>query len=142
MPVFPGDIAAWKKSVERRLTALATAAFKGPKPTAWVTPALQAGWTNGASGFVALRYRKQSFDVVHLLGIIQNTSGSSKAAGSLVFTLPAGYRPTASFRSTAAISSPLAIGAVLVASTGNVTNDLVAVANNLFWAIDVAFPTT
>ena len=50
---------------------------------------LQTGWSNYGGGFVPLSYYKDLSGIVHLVGLVNRTGGSS-----LVFTLPAGFRPS------------------------------------------------
>ncbi|HWT40630.1 MAG TPA: hypothetical protein VN081_05200 [Dongiaceae bacterium] len=74
------------------------------KPTTadFVTPTLAAGWgpwdtgaipTTTTSQWRTARYVVDAAGVVHLSGLVKNTSGANKVAGALIFTLPAGLRP-------------------------------------------------
>jgi hypothetical protein len=58
----------------------------------WTAPSLQSGWNNGGGGNQTAGFRKDNSGRVWLRGFI---SGGQTAAGTLLFTLPAGYRPTA-----------------------------------------------
>lgn len=58
----------------------------------WQTPTLQAGWIpyDGGAFFATPQYAKGSDNIVRLKGIVK--SGAT-ADGTVIFTLPAGYRP-------------------------------------------------
>lgn len=67
-----------------------------PAPEAWHVvgsagePAFENGWANYADGYAVAQFRKDALGDVHLRGgVTQPTDGS----GSVVFTLPPGYRP-------------------------------------------------
>lgn len=61
----------------------------GASPGAWTAVSFQNSWANFASGFHNVEYRKVG-DIVYLRGMAK-----SGASGSVVFTLPSGFRPTA-----------------------------------------------
>lgn len=70
----------------RRSTAAALAdARKG----AWVAPTLNAPWTNFGDVFAAAGYRKDGIRV-QLRGVVKGGAG-----GTVVFVLPAAFRPSA-----------------------------------------------
>lgn len=52
-------------------------------------PTLINGWTQFGTDLLGVRYWKDSFGVVHLMGVAQG----SASTGDVVFTLPAEYRP-------------------------------------------------
>jgi hypothetical protein len=56
---------------------------------AWIMPTLLNGVTNYAGGLTPVCYYKNDFNTVCLNGI-----SSSVAAGTIIFTLPVGYRPS------------------------------------------------
>lgn len=61
------------------------------KVEAWQSPTLLNGWVNyNTSSFNPAGYFKDSFGVVHLRGLIKD---GSVTAGTVLFNLPAGYRP-------------------------------------------------
>lgn len=70
----------------RRSTAAAIADLR---LGAWQTPALNAPWTNYGDAFAKAGYRKDG-NRVQLRGLVKSGSGSS-----IVFLLPAGFRPLA-----------------------------------------------
>lgn len=51
-------------------------------------PAFSGAWVNYGSGYEAAGYYKDPWGRVHLCGVVR-----SGAAGSVIFTLPGGYRP-------------------------------------------------
>jgi hypothetical protein len=57
---------------------------------AWIEPTLLNGWVNFGSGNAIANYMKDEFGVVHLRGLIK--SGTT-TAGTVLLTLPLGYRP-------------------------------------------------
>ncbi|MBD1857702.1 MULTISPECIES: hypothetical protein [Leptolyngbya] len=61
----------------------------------WQTAALINGWTSSTgAGFPAIGYRKLTTGTVSLQGVVTKTSPTS----SVIFNLPAGYRPAAAQR--------------------------------------------
>lgn len=56
----------------------------------WVVPTLLNGWINLGSGFSAAGYRKETSGIVRLTGLIKD---GVYASGTVIFTLPLGYRP-------------------------------------------------
>lgn len=77
-------------------------------------PTLLNSWVNLGSGYTNAGYWKDPFGVVHLTGRVQ-----SGAVPSVIFILPAGYRPAADH--VFATQSAGAFGALTVDSAGNVT---------------------
>lgn len=59
-------------------------------PSAWVAPALSAGWVNVGSGYVPAGYRKLG-DEVLIRGVVKKTSAAS--GYEMIFPLPVGFRP-------------------------------------------------
>lgn len=70
----------------------------------WVSPTLLSGWgpwdtgtipTSSLSQWRSARYYVDAAGVVHLQGLVKNTSGANKTSttGMDIFTLPAGLRP-------------------------------------------------
>ena len=62
-------------------------------PESWKALSLQGGWTDYGAGYAAGAYRKDARGRVYLRGLV--TSGAPLAQGSVIATLPAGYRPSA-----------------------------------------------
>lgn len=63
---------------------------------AWITPTLTAPWISypGGGNYQGARYKKQADGIVVIEGLIAS-NGVSVSGVSTIFTLPAGYRPTA-----------------------------------------------
>lgn len=61
----------------------------------WSEVSYTAGWGQYDAGteFGGVQYMKDTMGFVHMRGLIKNTSGATKPAGNLMFTLPVGYRP-------------------------------------------------
>ncbi|MWV44578.1 hypothetical protein GRF59_13165 [Paenibacillus sp. HJL G12] len=58
----------------------------------WITPTLLNGWVSyNNSGYTTVRFFKDSLGFVHIDGLIKN---GSILAGTTVFVLPVGYRPS------------------------------------------------
>lgn len=55
---------------------------------AWQTPTLLNSWTNHSASYASAQYMKDSLGFVHIKGLVKGG-----ANGSIIFTLPAGYRP-------------------------------------------------
>lgn len=81
----------------------------------WTAPTLLNDWVNFGGGNAEAGYWKDPFGVVHLRGTIKDGSGLP----TLVFTLPAGSRPSASHR-FATVSNGL-FGIATVDSSGGVS---------------------
>lgn len=69
-----------------------------PDEPAWIGAAYGAGWADYGGEWGGVQYMKDSLGFVRLRNLIKNTSGASKAAGSVMFTLPTGYRPATRLR--------------------------------------------
>jgi hypothetical protein len=96
-------------------------------PEAWTQPTLVNSWADygGANAFLA--YRKVG-DMVQLRG-----TGKDGTLNTTAFTLPVGYRPTASYR------FGTADGTTTVDSSGNVA--FFAASNTIFSVDGVSFTT-
>jgi len=66
------------------------AALESPDAPSWLDMKLQNGWVQYDGGYFDPKYYKDPHNVVHLRGMIK--SGTA-AAGTVLFTLPEGYRP-------------------------------------------------
>jgi hypothetical protein len=73
-----------RKGFEIMLAALSVGA------QAWITPSLGSGWSFYGAPYNTPGYYKDVLGIVHLRGLL-----ASSGATSLIFTLPAGYRPIA-----------------------------------------------
>ena len=81
----------------------------------WQTPTLVNGWVNYGSPYTSAGYTKDSNGVVHLRGLVK--SGAT-TTGTVIFTLPAGYRPTSDWI-FALVANDL-LGQCRVDTSGNV----------------------
>ncbi|CAH8772454.1 hypothetical protein [Paenibacillus dendritiformis] len=87
--------------VERRLSVVETQkAEKDAAPPQWITPTLLNGWTLSSNGVFPVRYYKDGVGIVHVNGIV--TGGATE---TVVFRLPAGYRPKTTIRTPSIIMS-------------------------------------
>jgi hypothetical protein len=57
----------------------------------WQNVTLQNGWVNYGTGYAAPQFYKDKEGVIHVKGLIQN---GTTAQGTVLFNLPAGYRPS------------------------------------------------
>ncbi len=88
-----------------------------PTQQAWITPTLSNGWVDVGLGYNPFGYWRDSFGVIHLRGLIK-----SGPVGSVICTLPTGYRP-ANRESLPAIASDgvnYAICRIDVATNGEI----------------------
>ena len=56
----------------------------------WQVPTLQNGWVDYSAAYEQTAYMKDSLGFVHVRGCMKN---GTTTLGTLLFTLPAGYRP-------------------------------------------------
>jgi hypothetical protein len=82
---------------------------------AWIEPTLLNGWVIYSNDYIP-RYYKDEFSVVHLSGLIQ--SGTT-TAGTILFNLPVGYRPTKNIIMPVILAS--GIGQIIVTTSGVVS---------------------
>ena len=96
--------------------AAAAVARVGLGDTSWIVPTLLNSWVSYGAPYDTEGYRKDGQGFVHLKGLIKNGTAT---AGTVLFTLPTGYRPanTALFDT----QSNGTTGRVDVANNGNVT---------------------
>lgn len=87
-----------------------------------ITPTLLNSWVQFGLGFKELKYYKDKFNRVHISGMIKN---GTSTLGTVLFTLPVGYRPSQEILIPASAyfgtGTNDVFGAVRVQSTGNVT---------------------
>ncbi|MBL7723604.1 MAG: hypothetical protein JNK27_05620 [Chitinophagaceae bacterium] len=80
-------------------------------------PVLQNSWINYGLGFADAKYYKDKEGVVHLKGLIKNGTITSN---TILFTLPAGYRPSTSGQLIFSVDNATGIGRVDVKANGDV----------------------
>lgn len=86
--------------------------------TTWSTPALAASWVKYSTtpGYNTAQYTKNADGVVSLRGLIKSGTATS---GTVIFTLPAGYRPSTNIICSQ-VSSPDSFARVDISSVGQV----------------------
>lgn len=87
------------------------------------SPTLQNGWVNYGDGFADVEYWKDSDNVVHITGLIKD---GGTADGTVIFTLPAGFRPGLKELFPSTLSS--GTGRIDVNDNGNVVAKTVSAA--------------
>lgn len=82
-------------------------------------PAFGTNWRNdtAGSGYADCSFYKDGLGIVRLQGAVEYTAGTG--AGTVVFTLPAGYRPEATKFKTVIVTGPTT-GYLAIATTGEV----------------------
>lgn len=95
-------------------------------PSAWAVPALLNGWVPfGVAGYINPRYRKIN-GIVYVQGLAK--SGAT-APGTVIFNLPAGFRPSGKLQIVTCSNSIFAL--LEVAANGDYTAAVAVNANNL-----------
>lgn len=86
----------------------------------WRAPSFGTNWSNYASGYDTAGYRMEANGVVRLKGLVKNTSTS---ATTTIFTLPAGFCPTASkmFVNVSSAATTSGLSRIDITNTGTVT---------------------
>jgi hypothetical protein len=134
-PTFTGTPAAPTAVAGTNTTQLATTAFVAALGAlkaniaiqAVQTPTLLNSWVNRGGGFTSAGYWKDNFGVVHLVGTV--TGGT---ANTVVFTLPAGYRPAENVEfavTSLSGATPIAYGEIYVESNGDVSVNIGSTTN-------------
>jgi hypothetical protein len=102
---------------------------EGMSTPTWTAPTLLNSWVNFGSGWSEAGYYKDAFSRIHLRGLIHD--GTMTVPVNL-FTLPAGYRPSASLmfnvRASDSAENASAGARIDVAANGNVTLSAIDVA--------------
>lgn len=127
-PALAGTPTAPTAAAGTNTTQIATTAYvvTALTPEAFVAPTLLNSWVNFGGAFNVAGYYKDPFGIVHLRGLVK-----SGVVGSPIFTLPAGYRPTAT--EIFATDSNAALGQISVNSSGDVT---LGFGSNVYASID------
>tara|TARA_Y100000004_G_C8669449_1_gene308633 strand:+ start:40 stop:513 length:474 start_codon:yes stop_codon:yes gene_type:complete len=89
-----------------------------PTDSGWITPTLNSGFTSYNSPYGPIKYRKIG-NIVNIQGITNQASG-----GSIVFTLPVGFRPER--RVLFATQNNSSLGRLDIDQDGNVRQNTVA----------------
>lgn len=85
----------------------------------WTAVTFQNSWINNGNGEPTMAYTKDANGFVHLRGTGQHAGGGG--AGTAIFTLPAGFRPTGLVTFACAPTNTGVTGSVSVSSVGVVT---------------------
>lgn len=83
---------------------------------AWIAPTLLNGVSNYGGGYQTAAYYKDAMGFVHLRGFL-----TGSADGKHIFTLPAGYRPSALSNFTTWSNSSVGTSRIAISTTGVVT---------------------
>lgn len=90
-------------------------ALTAPQP--WINVVLQNGWKE-VSGYKPLQYFKDGFGIIHLSGVI-----AAPSSGSLITTLPIGYRPSKNIYLVVSVWPGLQPQSVLLNTNGQIIID-------------------
>lgn len=96
-------------------------------------PAFQNSWANFGGSSISAAFRKNVLGQVEFRGRVTSPAGGGTGNGTVAFTLPEGYRPTAMQQLTQIGSSGLAnpvVGVAEIAADGTVLLFLSGVAAN------------
>lgn len=120
-------------NIERAINDL-TRATLGLVPVSWQTATLQNGWGNYGGGFNSFGFYIDKFGIVHLRGLI---NGGTSTVGTLLATLPSGYRPPNTI--ALATSGNSSYSEIRIASDGTIKNQIAGAG---FLCMDgLSFPT-
>ena len=86
-------------------------------------PAFQNSWSNYATGYNTVAFRKDAFGFVHVKG-----AATGGTAGVAVFTLPVGYRPAliSYFATPGAFISVTGAGAIALSVSAAISLDVIS----------------
>lgn len=101
----------------------------------WITVLdadLENGWTNPAGGQTPFRFLKDPMGFVHIEGKLD--SGTT-AAGTRIYTLPVGYRPSGALLVPVLSNFGLSRIPLNIELDGDLTIGLSAAANNMYFSI-------
>ena len=84
---------------------------------AWQAPTLLNSWVNYAGTFATVGYMKDTLGFVHLKGVIKT---GTTTIGTVLFTLPAGYRPAEDSYYPGVVTTSGGSGTFQIAPNGNV----------------------
>lgn len=108
-----------------RCTALPATWSKGVEDTGWINATLLNSWVAFGSGFSTPGYRRLN-GMVYLRGVVKD---GVLTQGTSIFTLPAGFRPSATLRFATVSSTAFAI--MHVTAAGAVATEIVGSASSL-----------
>ena len=98
----------------------------------WISASYNSGWGDYDAGteFGGIQYMKDSLGFIHMRGLAKNISGSTKAQGDTIVTLPVGYRSTRSLIFCTLVGS---VGLVRAEVRANGTIVVYSTVNNTEW---------
>lgn len=96
------------------IAANAVTAAKIESQQAWQAVTYKNSWVDLGGGYNTVAYMKDSLGFIHIKGLTK-----SGTIGTVIFTLPAGYRPLAKYNQIC--NSNASNGIIEIASTGDVT---------------------
>jgi len=130
--VDPGQLTPGTERQVQQVTSGVSAWTSNLVQESWVAPTLAGTWVNYGGGYLNAGYYKDVGGTVHLRGMIK-----SGTIGTTAFTLPSGYRPSATCRFVTESNS--AHGICTIDSSGVVTP---AAGNNAWFSLDgITFDT-
>jgi hypothetical protein len=91
-------------------------------PGAWTNVTFQNGWSN-LGGFAGAAYRLVG-DKVELRGLVTRSTAVPAASSSIIFTLPAGFRPPGALLMTGVAAGPTSYGEMQARIDVNVNGDV------------------
>jgi hypothetical protein len=97
----------------------------------WIAPVLGNGWVNFGSGYAEAKYMKDNLGFVHLRGMVK--SGN---IGASIFTLPVGFRPSATLNFVVAsngLAKYLRVFANGTIVSQSATNEWIDLSGISFW---------
>jgi hypothetical protein len=104
---------------------------------AWISPTLLNGWVNSGGGEATAGYYKDDFNMVRVSGLIK--SGTT-TAGTVLLTLPAGYRPALiEERATLSWNGTTIVPVFLNVQPGGNLTISVGAPGNTFMLVDITF---
>ena len=110
-----GVVLGHTQEAQNSVTPVVTVDKNGIVQPPWQAATFQNGWKNYGGGYNEAGYFKDSMGIVHLKGLIKE---GNTAHWTVVFTLPAGYRPAA--RNLFVVNANGATGRIDIAADGNV----------------------
>lgn len=147
-------------ALDAKAPATGSTAYAAPTSGGWHfvgstgNPAFENGWGNIGFGSPELCFRKTGDDEVFIHGVVSTGLASNVTSTSVIFTLPAGYRPTNENITAAVLASAVTgdnrfaglnvstAGAVSVQATnGSTSHDIVSVVQG-FTQFSLTMPPT
>lgn len=90
--------------------------------SAWVAPTLLNSWANFGSTFMVAGYRRSPQNLVTVRGLVKHEGSLTIGGTSVIFTLPEGFRPSATIHFSMAATTGVVLAAqVFITAAGEVT---------------------